>query len=1532
MKNTTLLKVLSATAIFSAVAAIEAYDQDSFAFAAEETPVVENTTTSTTKPTTTQPTAPASTTGETNSSATPTVNSAAAPTTTPTTATTAPKAEEPATVAQDVKALKDGEYKISAEALKFHEEGRPSMAAAAIDNEKTKLIVKNGEYSVNVSFKPITFSGLTGYLGDLKYYDGDKTHADREKIADSEYKDSTIVENYSTNETDNFINAYKEKFPNRTVYPKIVNYHVDKNKIDSNNKLETYTEVFVPVMASFGQSFGTQKMILKFDLSSLARKKVTADNYEAATYENPNKDVEYKGTIKKDFPIHVQGHLRNANNNDEESLYGSALDNYVKVEKVGDKYKYTLRFKKGLADVGGEFYPFELHKVAYQGKDIPLTTLATNGNSSVKEGSIITDKLLEKIQLDGTAPYPNGALMSHFVTLKLYYETATDYKERPVKLEDVVAPAKPKPVKPAPTTPKEEPKPATPTAADHNVDADKVPNTFPTTVKAELNGRTTGTASIYENAFVKDVKVEKVGDKYQYTIQVKEGKSTNFLLRNKPFTVSKLTYKGTEINFTEVDAATKLKEGKILTDSLLDKIQVDAVLNVQTKGGAKPRFEDRTAESTIALDFPKVEKPKEVTPAKPSVPDHEVDADKVPTTFPATVKGELNGRTTNSSSIYENAFVKDVKVEKVGDKYQYTIQVKEGKSSTYLLRNKPFTVSKLTYKGNEINFTEVDAATKLKEGKILTDTLLDKIQVDTVISVQTKGGAKPRFEERAAESTIALDFPTVEKVKEEAANNLVPAIINNAHESNRTSMADGALVHEKTRVEKVNDTYNYYLTFKDLYINTLVGTVDTLTVDGTAAERTDLGGEGHEKVFHFTSPEKLTEKTITFSVSVNGKPLKGHSNVAATLKFNWDGATPLTADQVTSLRKDETTKAQAEKERLEKEAAAKAQAEKERLEKEQAQKAEADRLEKERLEKEAAAKAQAEKEKLEREKAEADRLEKERLEKEAAAKAQAEKDRLEREKAEADRLEKERLEKEAAAKAQAEKDRLEKEKAEADRLEKERLEKEAAAKAQAEKDRLEKEAAAKAQAEKDRLEKEAAAKAQAEKDRLEKEAAAKAQAEKDRLEKEAAAKAQAEKDRLEKEAAAKAQAEKEKLEREKAEADRLEKERLEKEAAAKAQAEKEKLEKEAAAKAQAEKEKLEREKAEADRLEKERLEKEAAAKAKKEKEKLEELKKVALANIATDKDVNKEEASKLKEIVNSASLKDTLVAKVVENGSSEEIKVSFDNSTVKASNFSVEKADKETVAKVEELVKKANENLSVVKTIDLHFTDSKGTTIDKQGETRAVTVAVVANEDEKLEVYYVNGNKLEKIPSVYKDGKLTFFTNHFSLYTIVKSKTVASDQNTSSPTDNNNKPSNERPKFETGEALIQPELPELKEIPKSETGEALVQPELPELKEIPKSKTGEALVQPELPELKEIPKSETGEALVQPELPEFNIGELNNKDQKAEAEKTVVQKTSQTVAKRLKTLANTGVNSTATVGLGALVLLSALVLRRKNNK
>ena len=231
MKNKTLLKVLSASAIFTAIAAIESYDHNAFA------------------------TEVAATANNTQSDV------------------------ETKTVPQDVKNLPDGTYDLKkegeAEALNFSEEGKKSMAAAGLDTEKTKLVVKNGQYSVNVSFKPITFGGLTGYLGDLKYYDGDKTHANRSEIKDSDFKDTTIIENYSENEKDAFSDVYKKKFPGRTVYPKTLSYNVDKNKIDANNKLETFTQVFVPVMENIFAGGGTQRMILKYDLSSLTTKTIT---------------------------------------------------------------------------------------------------------------------------------------------------------------------------------------------------------------------------------------------------------------------------------------------------------------------------------------------------------------------------------------------------------------------------------------------------------------------------------------------------------------------------------------------------------------------------------------------------------------------------------------------------------------------------------------------------------------------------------------------------------------------------------------------------------------------------------------------------------------------------------------------------------------------------------------------------------------------------------------------------------------------------------------------------------------------------------------------------------------------------------------------------------------------------------------------------------------------------------------------------------------------------------------------------------
>ena len=788
MKNNTLLKVLSATAIFSAIAAIEAYDNDDFAFAADENPIVATTN----SPATTNKPA----TNNAATSNTPAVANANA---------------KPA-AKQDVKNLKNGEYSIDVKATNFAT-GGPSMAAAAIKADETKLTVKDGKYSVDITFQPISrdMNGkqFKGYLGDLKYYD---SNVEKQNVNSSTPKEATIVESYKETEKDDYFDTYKSKYPERKAYPKVMSYSIDKNKIDSNNKLETYNEVYVPVMDSLmpGFGLGNQKLTLTFDFNTI-KEKVTANNYEAATYKNPNKDKEYTGTpLKKEFPLNVQGHLRNANNNDEESLYGPALDSNVKVEKTGDKYKYTFRLKPGLANVGGEFYPFEIVKISYQDKEIPLTTLASSKKGSIKEGSIVSDKLLEKIQLDGTAPYPNGALMSHFVTLQLYYDTANAWKDRPAVLEDVETP-KPAP-KPTPTKPIEE-------------------------------------------------------------------------------------------------------------------------------------------------------KPK---PVAPIVPDHEVEANRVPSTFPTNVKGELKYQKDNSQvSTYSNLFEKDVTVEKVGDKYKYTFKVKEAKGNTFVTKRTNYQFSKITHNGTEATLTPLEGTTK--QVSLLADKLFDKLQLKTtVVTKQDKQGSE-------IDTTLELDFPAVEKNVENPYYTVPTTLLDASLE--KPSMGNGALLGDKTRVEKIGDTYHYYVTFKDLQFAGLTGSVDNLKVNGQTADAKDLGGELNEKQYHFTSSDKLTVTPVTIDVLVGGKPF--HKNTPARISFNWDKATSLTEEAVNKLHADETAKAEAVR-------LAKEKAEAERLAKEKAEKekAEAERLAKEKAEKEKAEAERLAKEKAEKEKAEAERLAKEKAEKE----------------------------------------------------------------------------------------------------------------------------------------------------------------------------------------------------------------------------------------------------------------------------------------------------------------------------------------------------------------------------------------------------------------------------------------------------------------------------------------------------------------------------------------------------------------------
>ena len=352
--------------------------------------------------------------------------------------------ENNAVAAKDIKNLPDGEYNITAEALKFYgAEGEASMAAAGLDTTKTKLIVRNGQYFVNVSFKPITFGGLNGYLGDLKYYDGNKTHANRNSIQNNEFNPATIVEYYSTAETDNFVETYKKKFPGRTAYPKTLSYSVDKNKIDSNNKLETYTEVYVPVMASIKDEFGIQRMILKFDLSNALKAventqptpakpaetttTVTQPTVKPETPKNtqPSDKPTYPGTTKptetakpvettkpKEQPKPVvttptpkptpsatatyykgvKASLLNAHRPGQKSMGDAALENSnVTVFKEGSTYHYIIRFH----DLSTYGFTGGISKFWVNGTEYPVNP--TGGGSNQVEVHFTSSQKLSSV-------------------------------------------------------------------------------------------------------------------------------------------------------------------------------------------------------------------------------------------------------------------------------------------------------------------------------------------------------------------------------------------------------------------------------------------------------------------------------------------------------------------------------------------------------------------------------------------------------------------------------------------------------------------------------------------------------------------------------------------------------------------------------------------------------------------------------------------------------------------------------------------------------------------------------------------------------------------------------------------------------------------------------------------------------------------------------------------------------------------------------------------------------------------------------
>jgi LPXTG-motif cell wall-anchored protein len=178
------------------------------------------------------------------------------------------------------------------------------------------------------------------------------------------------------------------------------------------------------------------------------------------------------------------------------------------------------------------------------------------------------------------------------------------------------------------------------------------------------------------------------------------------------------------------------------------------------------------------------------------------------------------------------------------------------------------------------------------------------------------------------------------------------------------------------------------------------------------------------------------------------------------------------------------------------------------------------------------------------------------------------------------------------------------------------------------------------------------------------------------------------------------------------------------------------------------------------------------------------LKEEALKNINSDDKLTPKEKKDFALLVEKSSATTTFVTKLSDGG---EVKVQFDNKNINAKNIKAQLSDTATSEKVRELAKQQlGDKFNVVKTIDLDFVYEKGNIEKKQGDTRTVTVTIGTNSGNEFEVYHLNGNMLEKVPSIYKNGKITFYTNHFSTYTILAKSKEQQNNNSNGKKDNSN--------------------------------------------------------------------------------------------------------------------------------------------------
>ena len=272
------------------------------------------------------------------------------------------------------------------------------------------------------------------------------------------------------------------------------------------------------------------------------------------------------------------------------------------------------------------------------------------------------------------------------------------------------------------------------------------------------------------------------------------------------------------------------------------------------------------------------------------------------------------------------------------------------------------------------------------------------------------------------------------------------------------------------------------------------------------------------------------------------------------------------------------------------------------------------------------------------------------------------------------------------------------------------------------------------------------------------------------------------------------------------------------------------------------------------------------------------------------------------------------------------ISVEYNSSKIQTKDFIANDVTGDKAKEIETLVKKLNPNLTVVRTLELHFTGQDGKEVKTTGD-RTVTFAVANGEDQELKVYHVNGATLDEVPSSYKDGNITFNTSHFSNFVVTKLMNTAAV--------------NEVTKLDS--ATVKAEIAKLKEQLKtadSATAEKLqtliadnealledlnvLEANLPAINDVPEYTGPVATNGQEAPTL-DVPEYDLSK------LPEIQGASTPTFGQTPKVKVNTKEDVKNDV-KSEKSLPNTGTNTTSTAAFGlGLITLIGLAIRRKIN-